>query len=90
MMGLAREGDEAREGVRMGLFGAAQAIAFGVGAFLGTAAADIMRALLSSDALAYGSVFAAEGLIFLIAAILSLRITDPVHAPEAGALVPGE
>ncbi|MDU8944507.1 BCD family MFS transporter [Ovoidimarina sediminis] len=90
MMGLAREGDEAREGVRMGLFGAAQAIAFGLGAFLGTAAADIMRALVASDALAYCTVFATEGVIFLVAAILALRIAEPSRAPDPGALVPGE
>ncbi len=89
MMGLSREGTEAREGARMGLFGAAQAIAFGIGAFLGTAAADIMRALLESDALAYGSVFLVEGAIFLIAALLALRVSAPPTAPQ-GALVPGE
>lgn len=91
MMGLAREGDEAREGARMGLFGAAQAIAFGVGSFVGTAATDIMRSLLSSDAAAYGSVFAAEGLVFLFAAALALRLTtQPTPAANTAALVPGE
>ncbi len=89
MMGLAREGDEAREGVRMGLFGAAQAIAFGLGAFLGTAAADIMRALVASDATAYGTVFLAEAAIFLVAAILALRITGTRPAAKVQ-LVPGE
>ena len=88
MMTLSREGDEAREGVRMGLFGAAQAIAFGVGSFLGTAAADVMRALTTSDALAYGSVFAAEGAVFLIAAALALRLSA-APAPQTE-LVPGE
>ncbi|SMX31799.1 BCD family MFS transporter [Maliponia aquimaris] len=84
MMGLAREGDESREGVRMGLFGAAQAIAFGLGSFLGTAAADVMRGLLASDALAYGSVFAAEGLVFLAAAVLALSL-DTTEKPAAAA-----
>jgi len=77
MMGLAREGTEAREGARMGVFGAAQAIGFGVGSFAGTVASDAMRALSGSDALGYGSVFAAESLIFLVAAVLALRITAP-------------
>lgn len=75
MMGLAREGDEAREGARMGLFGAAQAIGFGLGTLLGTMAADAARWLLSSDALAYGAVFIAEGGIFFLAGLLALRIT---------------
>lgn len=79
MMGLAREGSEAREGARMGVFGAAQAIGFGIGSFAGTVASDAMRALTGSDPLGYGSVFAAEGLIFLVAAGLALRLTaaDP-------------
>jgi BCD family chlorophyll transporter-like MFS transporter len=90
MMGLAREGDESREGIRMGLFGAAQAIAFGLGSFLGTAAADIMRSLTASDALAYGAVFAAEGVVFLIAATLAMSLnTHPKMATKAN-LVPGE
>lgn len=60
MMRLAREGGEAQEGLRMGLFGAAQAIAFGLGSFFGTAMVDIMRFILDGDALAYGSIFAVE------------------------------
>ena len=92
MMGLARDGTDASEGARMGVFGAAQAIGFGLGSFGGTVAADIMRRVLASDAQGYGAVFAAEGLIFLIAAGLALRVTAPdapgqrKHAP----LIPGE
>jgi BCD family chlorophyll transporter-like MFS transporter len=90
MMGLSREGSEAREGARMGLFGAAQAIAFGLGAFLGTAAVDIMRIVFSNDATAYGSVFIAEGAIFLIAAVLAVQITSSSQTAQSQALVPGE
>ncbi|MBT8409328.1 MAG: BCD family MFS transporter [Alphaproteobacteria bacterium] len=90
MMGLAREGDEAREGARMGLFGAAQAIAFGLGAFLGTAAVDVMRAIVESDAVAYGTVFIVEGAIFLVAATLALRITAPRKDMHSTQMVPGE
>lgn len=90
MMGLAREGDESREGVRMGIFGAAQAIAFGLGSFLGTAAADIMRSLTTNDALAYGSVFAAEGLVFLVAAFLAMSLNTNTKAAAQADLVPGE
>ncbi len=42
----------------MGLWGAAQAFAFGIGGFLGTLASDIARHLLSSPALSYAAVFA--------------------------------
>ncbi|MEM9230077.1 MAG: BCD family MFS transporter [Pseudomonadota bacterium] len=88
MMGLASEGDGPQEGLRMGVFGAAQAIAFGLGAFLGTVAVDIARALSSTDAVAYGTVFVAEGGVFLLSALLALKITIR-EAPRA-ALVPGE
>lgn len=82
MMGLAREGSEAREGARMGVFGAAQAIGFGIGSFSGTVLSDVMRALTGSDPLGYGAVFAAEGLIFLVAAALALRLGS--HDPATG------
>lgn len=92
MMGLAREGTEAREGARMGVFGAAQAIGFGVGSFAGTVASDAMRALTGSDALGYGAVFGAEALIFLVAAVLAMRITAPAGTGYARSAVsvPGE
>ena len=90
MMTLAREGDEAREGIRMGVFGAAQAVAFGLGSFLGTAATDIMRHLVTSDALAYGAVFAAEGVVFLIAAMLAVNLSTETAVNHDTALVPGE
>ena len=47
MMALAGQGREKREGTRMGLWGAAQAIGFALGGLLGTAAADLSRALLA-------------------------------------------
>lgn len=91
MMGLAREGGDGREGLRMGLFGAAQAIAFGLGSFAGTAMVDIMRLLTTLDAMAYGTVFAFEGLVFLVAAALALRLTSPNAAADVRpALIPGE
>ena len=65
MMSLAGTGREAREGVRMGLWGAAQAIAFGLGGFSGTVAADLARRLIGSPDIAYGSVFAAQAVLFL-------------------------
>lgn len=91
MMGLAREGGDGREGLRMGLFGAAQAIAFGLGSFAGTAMVDVMRLLTDLDALAYGAVFAFEGFVFLIAAVLALRLVSPNGPADVRpALMPGE
>ena len=83
MMRLAGQGKARREGVRMGLWGAAQAIAFGLGGFLGAAAADALRAILDDPALAYGSVFAGEGVLFVIAAAIALTVETPARAPEA-------
>lgn len=74
MMNLAGAGKGSREGVRMGLWGAAQAIAFGLGGLAGTVASDVARHLLGSPAAAYATVFAAEGLLFLVAAVLAARV----------------
>ncbi len=68
MMQLASEGRQSREGVRMGLWGAAQAIAFGLGGLIGTAASDVARLIFHAPGAAYGCVFALEGLMFLAAA----------------------
>jgi BCD family chlorophyll transporter-like MFS transporter len=77
MMRLASEGRHAREGVRMGLWGAAQAVAFGLGGLLGTAASDLARLLIGSPGVAYAAVFLFEGLLFLLAAWLAWRIGAP-------------
>jgi BCD family chlorophyll transporter-like MFS transporter len=61
----------------MGLWGAAQAIAFALGGFAGTVASDLAHALAGSSAQAYGSVFAAEGLLFLVAARLAMTVATP-------------
>lgn len=71
MMSLAGAGRRSREGVRMGLWGAAQAVAFGLGGFCGAAATDLARMLIDSPGLAYGIVFAAEAALFLIAACIA-------------------
>ena len=76
MMMLASDGQSSREGTRIGLWGAAQAIAFGLGGFLGTLGVDLARTLLASQA-AYAVVFAAEGLLFLIAGVLAARLGRP-------------
>lgn len=74
MMSLASEGGKNREGVRMGLWGAAQAIAFGLGGLVGTMGIDITRAITGSVAFSYTTVFTLEGVVFLISALLAARI----------------
>jgi len=78
MMHLAGRDGEERSGLRMGVWGAAQAVAFGLGGLAGTAAVDAARlALGAPPAAAYGLVFAADALLFLWAAVLAVRIGQP-------------
>lgn len=74
MMTLAGAGAARREGLRMGLWGASQAIGFALGGFLGAVAIDISRALIAEVALAYGLVFSLEAALFVCAAVIGLRI----------------
>ena len=74
MMRLAGEGREQREGVRMGLWGAAQAIAFGVGGLAGAVASDIARWMIGSTGSAYALVFGLEAALFIVAARMAARI----------------
>ncbi len=80
MMRLAHEGRQRRAGVRMGLWGAAQAVAFGLGGVLGTGASDLARWLIGSPVAAYCTVFALEALLFVFAAVLAARIGGPAAA----------
>ena len=90
MMSLVGEGHESREGLRMGLWGAAQALAFAFGGFAGTAAIDATRAWLADPALAYGIVFCAEAVAFCIAAGLALWAMDAPRADRRnGQTAPG-
>ena len=90
MMTLASSGEPGREGLRMGLWGASQAIAFALGAFLGTVAVDTARIWIDNDAHAYGVVFSLEAVLFLMASILGLGIGrqqasgTEQHAPSFG------
>lgn len=90
MMRLATQGRAAREGVRMGLWGAAQAIAFGFGGLIGTAASDLTHWLISSSGAAYGTVFALEAVLFVASAVLAARIPMSAtrNAPTAGGAQP--
>jgi MFS transporter, BCD family, chlorophyll transporter len=77
MMQLAGQGRGRREGTRMGLWGASQAIAAGAGGFLGAALVDVFRAGLPVHQ-AFGTVFLIEAALFLAAAAMALRIMSPV------------
>ncbi|MCZ8181807.1 MAG: BCD family MFS transporter [Beijerinckiaceae bacterium] len=83
MMRLVNAGNPERAGVRMGLWGAAQGIAFGAGGFLGALAADIARYLITSQVAAYATVFAAEGVLFIISAVLADRVASQARQPAS-------
>lgn len=85
MMALAGRGDARERGTRMGVWGAAQGVAFGAGGFLGAAAVDLVRLFTAEPVQAYAAVFAAEGVLFLVAVVLALRL-EPVRAPGRGAI----
>ncbi len=92
MMALAGQGRSAREGTRMGLWGAAQALAAGFGGLLGAAAADGLR-LITDTSSAFGVVFAFEATLFCLAAVIAARVVEgrgrEGHA-QGPQLVPGE
>jgi BCD family chlorophyll transporter-like MFS transporter len=90
MMQLAGQGRARREGTRMGLWGAAQAIAAGFGGLFGAALADITRKTLGSDATAFGTVFTIEATLFLASAFVALRVMEGRRATAHAGLVPGE
>jgi BCD family chlorophyll transporter-like MFS transporter len=68
MMLRARGG---QAGLRMGVFGAAQAIAYAIGSFIGAVGSDLGRAISGSDARGYMAVFVAEAMLFVVVALLA-------------------
>jgi BCD family chlorophyll transporter-like MFS transporter len=83
MMGLVGRGRGSREGTRMGLWGAAQAVAFGLGGIVATGAVDLARLATGSPAIAYGAVFVAEALLFVWATVYAVRLSREDTASTA-------
>ncbi len=94
MMRLASDGRQGREGTRMGLWGAAQALAFAAGGLVGTGAVDLARVVIAAPGVAYAAVFGFEALLFLVSARLAAGVgrraasgtgatgASPVGAPK--------
>ena len=82
MMQLAGTGRPGREGVRMGLWGAAQALAFALGGIVGTSTSDVARHLFGSPTMAYAATFVGEAVLFVCAAGLASR-AFPAHVGAA-------
>ena len=87
MMALAGEGRGRREGTRMGLWGAAQAVAAGFGGLMGAALVDLFR-IGMSDVRAFGGVFLIEAVVFIVAALMAAKVMD--QRLPAASLIPGE
>jgi len=75
MMGLVGRGRESREGTRMGLWGAAQAMAFAVGGLAATGLVDLARWAFESVPLAYAVVFVGEAALFVWATVFAVRLS---------------
>jgi MFS transporter, BCD family, chlorophyll transporter len=82
MMQFASVGSAQREGVRMGIWGASQAMAFGLGGIIGTGLSDIARIVLGDPASAYAFVFFLEGILFVVAAYLSYQTRSQKQTNE--------
>jgi BCD family chlorophyll transporter-like MFS transporter len=77
-------------GMRMGVFGAAQAVAAGLAGLVATGMLDLTRLILP-DAAAYGVVFTLEAALFLVAAVVAARVMrETPEMIDATTLVPGE
>lgn len=74
MMMMANRGAAGRNGVRIGLWGAAQAFGMGIGILGGAMAADLFRAAFNAPVGGYGAVFAMEAALFILAAALAAKI----------------
>lgn len=88
MMSFAGGGRHAGPGARVGLWGAAQAAAFGIGGFVGAFGLDVMRHTIGSGPAAFAVVFGCEAGGFLAAAVIALRLgrTAPARHTASEAL----
>ncbi len=89
MMTLAGEGGGGREGTRMGLWGAAQAIAAAVGGVTGATAADLLRLWWPAPS-AFATVFLAEAALFVLAAGLALHLVEARPSTRTALPIAGE
>jgi BCD family chlorophyll transporter-like MFS transporter len=78
------------QGIRMGLWGAAQAAAFAIGGFAGASGLDLMRHWLGTGIAAFATIFAAEAVCFLAAAAIALDLGRSSRTkPAAMTSLPG-
>lgn len=80
MMGMTAGPQGDGVGLRLGVYGAAQAIAYGIGGSLGGVASDVAIATLGDVRAGYTAVFAVEAGLFLAATWMAMRIANTASA----------
>ena len=78
MMAMAGAGGDGRAGLRMGVWGAAQALAFGLGGLVAGICVDLVALATGEMVFGYAVVFAGQALLFALAAMLArnaIRLT---------------
>jgi len=82
MMQLAHQGAAGNAGVRLGLWGASQAVAFAVGGMAAAGIVDSGRRIWGSSGNAFAVVFAAQAFLFLLAGWFAFKAgTNPRSNP---------
>jgi len=76
MMELAHRNDSGGAGVRMGLWGAAQAVAFALGGILSSGTVDLIRYVSGSSLTAFSMVFGMQAILFCVAARFAARVAS--------------
>lgn len=77
-------------GLRLGVYGAAQALAYGIGGTLGGVASDVAILALGQVRAGYSAVFGVEAMLFVVSAWLATHIATPHSARELEAEHRGE
>lgn len=90
MMERAGSGGPGKEGIRMGLWGAAQAMAFALGGFLGAAGVDMGRLAGLAPHGAFSISFTVEALVFLAAGYMAWRLPASSSPSARVAAYPNE
>ena len=82
MMALTGDARDGRAGLRLGVFGAAQAVAYGLGVSLGGVGVDVAQAALGSPLRGYAAVFSVEAALFAASAVLAYRSASASRAGD--------
>lgn len=82
MMALTGDRTDGRAGLRLGVFGAAQALAYAAGTMTGAVGVDTAKAVLESPLRGYLAVFGVEAVLFAASAVLALRSASSERAHD--------